>query len=841
MTRRRIAIIAVVLLVFVLLSVLGYEFLQRVAIKSCTFELDRVEASVEFPVESMLQEVVPISLLSTLGSPVSLESAITELLPLYEDLNLEQVALKFLENTILALDFYVSVENPSIVSVKIDQADIRIIINGYYLDTVQIPQTYEISPGSTQVIAIRDFKVTLGDVASIAIKILQDEFLVNIRLDTTSHMRTLLGLFDVEGSLITSFYLIPKSPKVVATLNSMTGICKVNLQNLNPTPIEGIAMIYILQDPLWPTDIGLINWLRPRIEQLQKWEASLTLQAGEERILEFSDISLIPNKKNYVIFMWEPRFDQMPYQLTAQFGPLQKSASGFFRIQPLQTTRKIIYLLTQNFGYLGQHEVYPFATVTDSYWLDANNNRITSVSKGDMITGAIELSTQTRGILKISVYKDMVLSSDREWKTVSFQVAEMTYHTTISFQADPYENYGNNPGQCRGFFLKAELNGVPVLEMEPSYPPRLSVKISKLSIEDAYWVVDGRRTSTAKVGDHVEANVIVRAEGESISGNVIVKVRKDIVLAPDKDYFYSSFAISLRDSESTCLTLTWIPDEASEGSLRGYHLEVSLNDDTIWTMDDAYPPRLSVSKVVTQGFLEVIDTYWLKGGQQVTSIIVGESVEAHATCIAYSGPVSGVLIIKVKKDISYAPDTEFIGRTFQVNLESGVSSDFYFSWIPDEPSAGSLRGYFLEIWFNGEKIETMPSTYPPRLKVTILSQGEPEISNVFWVVGSTKVTTAKVGDRVEAHVKIRAVNGPLEGYVTVRVRKDIALAPDKDHQVQTFSISVRSGEETEIALPFYPDEASSWSLRGYFIEVDLTTWSKKWTMEDTYPPRLTVS
>jgi hypothetical protein len=161
--------------------------------------------------------------------------------------------------------------------------------------------------------------------------------------------------------------------------------------------------------------------------------------------------------------------------------------------------------------------------------------------------------------------------------------------------------------------------------------------------------------------------------------------------------------------------------------------------------------------------------------------------------------------------------------------------------VPDEPSAGSLRGYFIEIWFNGQKVQVMSSSYPPRLKVTLSSQGLPEVEDAYWIIGSTKVTTAMVSDRVEAHVTIRAIDGPLEGYVTVKVRKDIALLPDTDYLVKTYQISVRNGEETDVSLTFYPDEASVGSLRGYFIEVDFTTWDKEWTMDSSYPPRLKAS
>lgn len=135
----------------------------------------------------------------------------------------------------------------------------------------------------------------------------------------------------------------------------------------------------------------------------------------------------------------------------------------------------------------------------------------------------------------------------------------------------------------------------------------------------------------------------------------------------------------------------------------------------------------------------------------------------------------------------------------------------------------------------------MSNSYPPRLKVTITLQGTPQVADAYWKIGSTRVTTAKVNDRVEAHVTIQAVGGPLDGYVTIRVRKAIALWPDSDFMVQTFQISVSNGEETDVSLTFYPDESSGGFLQGYYMEVDLTTWNNKWMMANSYPPRLKVS
>jgi len=125
------------------------------------------------------------------------------------------------------------------------------------------------------------------------------------------------------------------------------------------------------------------------------------------------------------------------------------------------------------------------------------------------------------------------------------------------------------------------------------------------------------------------------------------------------------------------------------------------------------------------------------------------------------------------------------------------------------------------------------SVWPARIRYA------PIVQEAFWDVDGQRVTTAKVGVEVKAHVRIKATEEYV-GLVVVRIRKDIALWPDSDYQVLSVPVNLVGDQEKEIELTFAPDKTSGGRLRGYFIEIDFETVKTKWVMENSYPPRLTV-
>jgi len=139
----------------------------------------------------------------------------------------------------------------------------------------------------------------------------------------------------------------------------------------------------------------------------------------------------------------------------------------------------------------------------------------------------------------------------------------------------------------------------------------------------------------------------------------------------------------------------------------------------------------------------------------------------------------------------------------------------------------------------------------------------PIVQDAYWEVSGVRVTQAQKGKEVKAHVIIRTLNissveyDIVEGLITVVIKKDIRFWFDKEYAKMSWNIKLNPGETVELVLPFIPDEASSITLKGYFIELAFSgkylfpnhiisdssvNWDdgSKGAMKDSYPPRLTV-
>jgi len=119
------------------------------------------------------------------------------------------------------------------------------------------------------------------------------------------------------------------------------------------------------------------------------------------------------------------------------------------------------------------------------------------------------------------------------------------------------------------------------------------------------------------------------------------------------------------------------------------------------------------------------------------------------------------------------------------------------------------------------------------------TRAAPQVSEAFWTRRDQPVTVVTLGDEVEAHVMVQA-REEYVGAIVVKIRKDVRLWFDSDYAISTVPVNLKGGDQKELMVEFTPDEASAGSLRGYFIEVEFKVTRTRWTMENSYPPRLTA-
>jgi hypothetical protein len=116
-------------------------------------------------------------------------------------------------------------------------------------------------------------------------------------------------------------------------------------------------------------------------------------------------------------------------------------------------------------------------------------------------------------------------------------------------------------------------------------------------IREAYWLVDGQKASTCNVGEEVKAHIVIEPV-EQYAGSIVVKIRKDVRLWPDADFAVSTIPVVIAGGDQEVIDITFTPDEATHGGLtglRGYFIEIEFKATrTTWTMENSYPPRLTV-------------------------------------------------------------------------------------------------------------------------------------------------------------------------------------------------------------------------------------------------------
>jgi len=98
---------------------------------------------------------------------------------------------------------------------------------------------------------------------------------------------------------------------------------------------------------------------------------------------------------------------------------------------------------------------------------------------------------------------------------------------------------------------------------------------------------------------------------------------------------------------------------------------------------------------------------------------VGSNVKVYVKVQAVGGEVSGQLMVKIRKDIIVLPDQDYVSFTKYINLAPNQVETVYMGTFvakdktTDDPWAvGSVREYFPEVYFNGQRIDPFAGINP---------------------------------------------------------------------------------------------------------------------------------
>ena len=122
-------------------------------------------------------------------------------------------------------------------------------------------------------------------------------------------------------------------------------------------------------------------------------------------------------------------------------------------------------------------------------------------------------------------------------------------------------------------------------EPEPMTKPTLA-----FGVNFDGWYVGGSEVTTASKDDIVTARISLTG-GDS--GQYTIRIRRDIVWASDETINELLFNY---DGVSDTIALSFTPPYATgEASTDGYHIDLVKDGYIVWTLADAYPPRLRVT------------------------------------------------------------------------------------------------------------------------------------------------------------------------------------------------------------------------------------------------------
>jgi hypothetical protein len=212
---------------------------------------------------------------------------------------------------------------------------------------------------------------------------------------------------------------------------------------------------------------------------------------------------------------------------------------------------------------------------------------VDAAAKGETVTARLTLSGGTPGEYTIRIRRAITLATDQTVAQLPFSYDGVSASKGLSF----VPAYATGESSTEGYHVDIVKEGSDIWTMANTYPPRLTVSgLGPLSVSFNGWYVGNNIVTSTTKGQTVIARLTLSG---GTPGEYTIRIRRAITLATDQTVAQLSFSY---DGVSASKGLSFIPAYATgESSTEGYHVDIVKGGSDIWTMANAYPPRLRVT------------------------------------------------------------------------------------------------------------------------------------------------------------------------------------------------------------------------------------------------------
>jgi len=241
--------------------------------------------------------------------------------------------------------------------------------------------------------------------------------------------------------------------------------------------------------------------------------------------------------------------------------------------------------------------------------------------------------------------------------------------------------------------------------------------------------------------------------------------------------------------------------------------------------------------------LEVVKSRWIGGGEIIGEVAQGVPVTAMVEVKALND-VNTHLELCIYADIGIFKDSLVVCNHKEINLKKGETAVI-------SQKSGLMYNYFIRGYYmilgvpkscgsGGCSSEMSYILMDQKHSAKIVVSKDPIYKfSMWWERDGKHVSSVKLGQKTYAKVKVEAPIGGWNTNFRVCVRADLTHRRDVDVKCIDKQVNFEPGDTYTFEVPFtakYYD-----NIRGYFIEVRTHNPSKKWTMDDHYPPRLKLT